>query len=318
MFYVLQVLFVLVLMSLGFIVRRRGLISETGTSEMVRVLMAVIYPCLIFSSVTRLKAGDLAANWQMPVLAVAIAGTGLMLGLLALRWMKNVDQKRAAAFLFLNTVNNYLFLPLPLVMMLWGAEGVALLVFASMGFEVVVWTVGVFLFNRESRLRDGIRNMFGPPLIALTVSITWVLVRDLLPPTQPDTEWLAALLKQLLDLLHFGTESIGKAAVAISMIISGSRISTLKINAVFDRHVWILAVLRLLVTPVLFILLLKHIPVSEPGRSILFIVAVMPAAVTSLVLSERYDSDTEFVASTLLVTHLGAVITIPVLLAWAL
>ncbi len=316
--YVLQVLFILVLMAIGFMARKRGMVSAVGTSEMVRVLIAVIYPCLIFSSVTRLNAQELAANWIMPAMALAIAGTGLMLGLAALRCMKGVDQQRASAFLFQNTINNYLFLPLPLVMLLWGAEGVALLVFASMGFELTVWTVGVFLFNRSSKLSEGIRMMFGPPLMALIFSIGWVCIRDLAQPTLPDSGFIAELLRRLLELFYFGAETVGKATVAVSMVVSGSRIAALDVRAAFDRHVWIVSALRLVVTPVIFILILKLIPMGELAYGILAVVATMPAAVASLVFSERFGGDSDFIATTLLVTHLGAIVTIPLLLAWAL
>ncbi len=316
--YVLQVLFILVLMAIGFAARKRGVVSETGTSEMVRVLIAVIYPCLIFSSVTHLDAQELASNWIMPVMALAIAGTGLLLGLIALRWMKNVDQQRASAFLFQNTINNYLFLPLPLVMLLWKEEGVALLVFASMGFELTVWTVGVFLFNRSSKLSDGVRMMFGPPLMALIFSIGWVCVRDLSGLHLPESGIFADLAGRILDLFYFGAGTIGKATVAISMIVSGSRIAALNVKAAFDKHVWIVSIMRLVVTPVIFILLLGLIPMEETARGILCVVAVMPAAVASLVFSERFGGDSDFIATTLLITHLGAVVTIPLLLAWAL
>lgn len=319
--YVLQVLFILVLMAIGFVARKREMVSATGTSEMVRVLIAVIYPCLIFSSVTKLNARELAANWIMPVMALAIAGTGLLLGLLALRLMNNVDQQRADAFLFQNTINNYLFLPLPLVMLLWKEEGVALLVFASMGFELMVWTVGVFLFNRSSRLSEGIQMMFGPPLIALVFSVGWVCLRDLTDLPLPASGFFSDLLHRILDLFYFGTETIGKATVAVSMIVSGSRIAALNVKAAFDRHVWIVSVMRLLVTPVVFILLLKQIPMDTMDNTaygILCVVAVMPAAVASLIFSERFGGDSDFIATTLLVTHLGAVVTIPLLLAWAL
>ena len=316
--YVLQVLFILVLMAVGYVARKRGMVSAVGTSEMVRVLIAVIYPCLIFSSVTRLNAAELAANWVMPLMTLTIAGTGLLLGLVVLHYTKGLDQRRASAFLFQSTVNNYLFLPLPLVMLLWGSQGVALLVFASMGFELVVWTVGVFLFNRSNRFLDGIRMMFGPPLIALLFSLGWVCVRDLLHPELPDSGLLADLARRLLDLLYFGTDTVGKATVAVSMIVAGSRIAALNIRAALDKHVWMVSALRLVATPVLFILLLKIIPMEEMARGILSVVAVMPAAVASLVFSERYGGDSDFIATTLLVTHLGAIVTIPLLLAWAL
>jgi len=316
--YVLQVLFILVLMAVGFVARKRGVVSAVGTSEMVRVLMAVIYPCLIFSSVTRLDAQELAAQWILPVMALAIAGTGLLLGLVSLRCMKGVDPQRANAFLFQNTINNYLFLPLPLVLLLWGSEGVALLVFASMGFELTVWTVGVFLFNRSSRFGEGIRMVFGPPLIALLFSIGWMCVRDLLAPELPEAGLFAEVARRILELLYFGAETVGQATVAVSMIICGSRIAALDVRAAFDPHVWVVAVLRLVVTPILFILLLKQIPMGEMAYGILAVVAVMPAAVASLVFSERFGGDSDFIAATLLITHLGAIVTIPLLLAWAL
>ena len=51
-------------------------------------------------------------------------------------------------------MNNYLFLPLPLVLFRYGEKGVALLVFASLGYEVLLWSLGVMLFSRAERKRD--------------------------------------------------------------------------------------------------------------------------------------------------------------------
>lgn len=316
--YILQVLFVLALMAIGFAARKRGIVSAVGTSEMARVLIAVIYPCLVFSSVTRLNAGELAVNWVMPAMALVIAGTGLLLGLVALRFLKVSNPQRAGAFLFQNMINNYLFLPLPLVMLLWGEEGVALLVFASMGFDLTLWTVGAFLFNRSSKLSEGIRTMFSPPLVALVFSIGWVCARDLLNPELPMSGFFADLARRVLELLYFGTDTVGKATIAVSMIVAGSRIAAMNTRSVFDKHVWVVSALRLVATPVAFILILKLIPMDEVAYGILAVMAVMPVAVTSLVFSERFGGDSDFVATTLLVTHLGAVVTIPLLLAWAL
>ena len=314
MYYVLQILYILVLMTLGGLARRRGMIGDTGTAEMSRLLMSFIYPALIFYSITRLHPEQLARNWIVPAMTIVIAGVGLALGMLTLRWLKPVDQKRAGAFLFQSTINNYLFLPLPLVMIMWGTEGVALLVFASIGFELAVWTVGVFLFNRSGNFTNRLRIMFGPPLMTLIFSIIWICIRDLSPLRLPES----ALLQRFIELIYTGTETIGRATVALSMIVAGSRISTLQTKAIADPHVWIVSTLRLVVTPVLFILILKHIPMEGLARNILTLVAVMPAAVASMIFSERFNGDTDFVAATLLVTHLGAVVTIPLLLTWAL
>jgi predicted permease len=312
--YVLQILFVLVLMALGGAARRRGILTENGTAEITRLLISIVYPALIFHSITRLSVAQLAHNWILPVMTILIAGIGLSLGLLTLRWLKPMDRKRAGAFLFQSTINNYLFLPLPLVMLMWGTEGVALLVFASVGFETAVWTVGVFLFNRSKNRTEGLRILFGPPLITLIVSVLWIGLRDLSPVRVPDS----ALLNRIVELIYFGAATLGSATVALSMLVAGSRISVLTAKAVTDPHVWILSALRLLVAPVVFILILKQIPMEDLARNILTVVAVMPAAIASLIFSERFNGDTGFIAATLLITHLGAVVTVPLLLAWAL
>jgi predicted permease len=57
---------------------------------------------------------------------------------------------------------------------------------------------------------------------------------------------------------------------------------------------------------------------EELARNILTVVAVMPAAVVSLIFSERFSGDSDFIAATLLITHVGAVLTVPLLLTWAL
>jgi len=317
MIYILQVLFVLGLMAVGYGARKRGVVGEAGTREMARVLMSIIYPCLIFTSVTRLNVQALVANWKMPLLAILLSGTGLGLGLLSLRFISKVNTQRASAILFQSMINNYLFLPLPLVLLLWGKEGVALMVFASIGFELVVWSVGIFLFNRANRLSDSLRMMLGPPLISLLFSILWVCVRDLFHPALPSGEF-GTLLGRVVILFQDGMKFIGHATIGVSMIVAGSRIAALNMKNVFDPHIWIISTLRLLVIPIAYILLLKLFHLEPVAYGILCVIGVMPVAVASLVFSERFDGDTDFIATTLLVTHLGAIITVPLLLAWAL
>lgn len=310
----LQILLVFFLMSLGGIARRRNLLSRQGTGDLARLLVVIFYPALIFDSITRMNVAQLWENRAMPAMTLLIAGLGLLLGVLTLRRIRPEDPGRAGAFLFQSTINNYLFLPLPLVALRFGQEGLSLLVFAAMGFELTVWSVGVLFFNRVRRVAEGLRIMFGPPMVAMVFSIGWIAVRDLTGFTLP----LPGALARVPELLEFGVTTIGRATVAVSMIVAGSRISVLRPASIRDSQVWVVSTLRLLVIPVLAILLLNRMQLSETARGVLCVVAVMPAAVTSLIFSERFNGDSEFIAASLLLTHLFAVVTVPLLLLWAL
>ncbi len=310
----LQILMVFFLMSLGAFARRRGLLSRQGTGDLARLLVAIFYPALIFDSITRLTLGELWEQRAMPAMTLLIAGVGLVLGLLTIHRIKPENPGRAGAFLFQSTINNYLFLPLPLVALRFGQEGLSLLVFAAMGFELTVWSVGVLFFNRVRRVAEGVRIMLGPPMIAMLVSVFWMIARDLAGWRIPLPEALA----RVPELMEFGITTVGRATVAVSMIVAGSRISVLRTKSIQDPHVWQVSLLRLVVIPVLAILLLNRMQLGETARGVLCVVAVMPAAITSLIFSERFNGDSEFIAASLLLTHLLAVVTVPVLLLWAL
>jgi predicted permease len=278
----------------------------------------MVYPCLIFSSITKLSFGQLAAHWKMPVLALGLAGTGFFLGWLALRFSDPEKIERNSAFLFQSTINNYLFLPLPIVLFLWGGDGVALLVFASLGFEITVWSLGIFLFNRKAGIRSAFQRMFSPPLLTLLFSIILVAIRD---TTWWGSAWFPhapGWVLQLKDVAFFGITSFGSATVALSMLVAGSRIAAMDFKAMGDPQVWLLVILRLAVIPVVYIFLLRHLPLSETAYGILCVIATMPAAIASLVFSERFGGDSDFIAGTLLLTHLASLVTIPLLLSWAL
>ena len=85
-----------------------------------------------------------------------------------------------------------------------------------------------------------------------------------------------------------------------------------------DRRVWLVALLRLVVIPVMMISVFRLLPLAPLARQVLVIVTVMPSAVVSVIFSERFGGDSEFIAGVLLLTHLAALVTIPLLLIWAL
>jgi malate permease and related proteins len=313
MIFFFQILCVLLMVGAGFFARRRHLLSAQGTNDLARVSIALIYPALVFVSITRLSLADLQAHLSLPLLAMLIAMTGFGLGLVAVRFLGRPAPETTRAFLFHCLINNYLFLPLPLVLFRYGERGVALLVFASVGYEVLLWTLGVMLFSRTERKRDRLKSLFSPPFLALLASLILVIMRDIVPWPAPP-EWLALAIRTLRD----GLEALGAATIAIAMLVAGSRFAVMRWGTMLGWRIWLVSAIRLLVVPLLLIPVLGWIPMDETSRGILLIIAVMPSAMVSILFSERYGGDSNFIAGGLLLTHLWAVVTVPLFLAWAL
>jgi malate permease and related proteins len=313
MIFFFQILCILGLVAAGAFARRRGMLSARGTNDLAHVALSLVYPALIFVSITELSLADLRANLALPLLVMAIALVGFGLGLLAVRFLGRVAPETARAFLFHCLINNYLFLPLPLVLFRYGDTGVALLVFSSVGYELLLWSLGVMLFSRGERKRDSLKSLFSPPLLTLLASLLLVAARDLLPwPTPPD--WLALAGQTLRS----GLKSLGAATIALSMLVAGSRFAMLKFRTMLGWRIWLVSAIRLVAVPLVMIPLFRLIPMDPVARGILVIIAVMPSAMVSVLFSERYGGDTDFIAGGLLLTHLWALVTVPLFLAWAL
>jgi len=312
MIFSLQILCVLALVGCGFIVRRRGVISAQGTTELARLSVSLIYPALIIFSITRLSTSDLLSNYLMPLLAMGIALTGFGLGLLAIQFLGRVSPATTKAFLFHCLMNNYMFLPLPLVLFFFGERGVALLVFSSVGYELLLWTLGVFLFTKEASWRNALEQMFSAPFIALLASLLYVFARDLSGWSIP-VEW-TGLTTPLRETVSFAIGILGQATVALSMIIAGSRFAVMRFNAILGWRIWLVSVVRLVAVPLILLPIIARIPLDPVARGILMIVAVMPSAMVSIVFSECYGGDSEFIAGGLLLTHLWALLTVPLFL----
>lgn len=307
-----QILVVLGLVSLGFVARRRGMLSAQGTNDLAHIALSLVYPALIFVSITQLNLNDLRVNLSLPLVAMAIAMTGFGLGLVTVRLLGRVPPETSRAFLFHCLINNYSFLPLPLVLFRYGDVGVGLLVFSSVGFELLLWSLGVMLFTRAERKRDRLKSLFSPPLVALLISLAVVAVRDLHAwPAAP--AWLALAT----DTFRAGLTTLGAATIALSMLVAGSRFATLKFETMLGWRVWFVSAIRLLAVPLIVFTFLGRLPLDPTARGILAIIAVMPSAMVSVLFSERYGGDTDFIAGGLLLTHLWALVTVPLLLTIA-
>ncbi len=317
MLVALQVLFILLLLGAGWAARRFGLLTRIGTSELAKVLLGIVYPALILHSITRKSWPDLISNWPLPALNILLALVGLGVGLLTLRLVKRMPDQTARGFLFHSMINNSLFLPLPIIVFLFGEDGVSLLILSTVGFELVLWTLGVFVLAPGTTPLQRLRMSLGPPPIALILAFSIVLVRDLHLVPWPALD-SPSLARHLLNMGGFMVDTLGKGTVPISFLVAGSRMADLHPHFIRDSRIWLVSAIRLLIVPAMMLGLLSLLPISPLARGVMTVVSVMPSAIASIAFSERFGGDSDFIAAVLLLTHIGALITVPVFLALAL
>lgn len=312
--FLFNVLCIFLMMVPGFVAVRSGIFSRSTITELSKILVNFIYPCFIFYSISNcFTFNELVRSWMLPAGSLGIMMAGYVIGLIAVRFIRFRTDDEKKSFLFQSLLNNYSFLPLPLVIFLFGERGGAALIFSSFGAELTVWTIGVFILHGHKFSVKNLMHLLTPPMISLYCAILFSWILSVLKSNGcfAGYENLAPFANYTLNTLKM----IGAATIPLAMIVAGGRIAMIDFSGFSNARIWVLTCLRLIVIPLVALSILKLIGLPEDTLKILMIVAVMPTSIASIMMSEIYGGDKEFMTVTVVSTHLLSIITIPVLLS---
>jgi len=302
----------LVLMSFaGYLLCRMKWVDATFNRQLSQVMLNLFYPCLIISSILRnFTLETLLQNWMMPVGTIFILTTGWLVGWATLPFVKRHPLSTQRCYHFICMMNNYSFLPILLATSLWNEKAVALIAFSALGSELCVWTLGIKAMTGQPLERKFLRNLVSMPMLAIGTSFLLLVSRsacvrhDWLPVTGSTTD---EFFTTLLDTCRM----TGSATVPASALICGIRIAMLHPHKLVSPLLLGTTFLRLMVIPAITIGILLLLPINQEMKRVLILIATMPVAMASVSLAEAYQSDAEFSAAAILVTHLVCLVSVP-------
>lgn len=298
----------------GYLSARKSFLGEKSLLELSCVLVNFIYPCLIFSSLLNsFNSNDLANLWYLPAICFGIMLLGFLLGqiFIKLPFFSGLEEKRA--FLLQCSINNYSFLPMPIAFSLYGDKGVAIVIYSSIGAEIALWILGVGSLHGFSFDKRTLKKFFSPPLLGLYFAIFLIVVSGYF---SFDLKGFISSDK-LISRIMLSIKLIGSATVPVAMIVCGGRLALMSVKEFNKISIWLLIGARLLIIPLVAIFAIYLLPISGEYKNVLYIVASMPVAVASILLSEIYGGDKDFIAATVMLTHLFSLLTVPILLSLA-
>lgn len=295
-----KVIYLVILIACGILIKKLKLISDKGIEDLSKILVDFFWPALIFYQITSsLNAENIINNISLPLFAIITGVTGYILGFIFVKIFRYQDNVKII-FLYNSTINNFVFMVIPFVVIFFPENGLGLLFIHNIGYIFIIWTLGVSIFQGEFNIKKSLTGLVNPGFITTlaATAITLVGINKFIP-------------KLLLD----GINTMGGPTLAIAMIVVGARIYNLGMNAIkFNLNNLLIAFNRLILIPfVLFLLsyLLKDFFPKEV-IGIFMIVNVMPVSVISVSMAIRYNSDPDLAAQHVVSNHLISILTIPV------
>ena len=288
-----------VLFAVGGGALRLGYIGRDDIERWSRFTFNVFTPCLTFSAITGgLGRGELAALWVMPVAGFSMMAAGALLGLLLRPLLRCRTPERSATFLHICAINNYIFLPLIVAGNAFGSgRHTALLMVSNVGSTVGFWTIGVVTLTgmRRGALRTALKQVFSVNIVAVALAVAAVMLNIPIPAP-------AAKL----------VRTLGSLAVPLTIILTGAALFR-DARGLFDHKpdAAIVAAVRLVLIPAAFVVILKLLPMPRDMYEVCFIIALMPAAVSSSLVARIHGGDGEFASQSVVTTTLLAMATVP-------
>src|SRR5687767_3875896 len=167
----LLVLPVFALIGVGVAARRVHWIEGEAETSLIRLVVNVCYPCLIFESVASNTALQAPGNLLLPpLLGFGVTWLGIRAGLLVARAIGLHVGTGLRTFALSVGIANYGYLPIPIMQAIWGPENLGVLMVYAVGVEIAIWTVGLLVLTGQS-LRQGWRKLVSPILITLVLAV---------------------------------------------------------------------------------------------------------------------------------------------------
>lgn len=281
------------LVLIGYLVGPRLEIEARSVSRYAYFVLTPAFLFNVFSS------AQIEANLALRMVLFATIGTLLMAlaGYLLARVMR-CSTEMTAAFVLICVFGNVGNFGFPIIQFKFGE---ASLVDASLYF-IVMSTLGFIIGVGAAALSSGggagaILSVFKTPAIVAAIVAVAANVFDITVPL---------FVERILELLS-------GALIPTMLVTLGIQLAGMK-NIQFDRHVWSVSILRLLIGPVLGILLAVPFALTGIPRGTGILQLAMPAAVLTSLIAMEHKLMPDFVTTTVLLTTILSALTLTLVL----
>ena len=287
-------------MAAGFVGRKIGILTDTVNAGLSGVLVKIALPCMVFVSMMRpfsreLLFESLATLFITGIVYVAGCFTGL---LLARMFGASEGEKRVWQFSL--TFANVAYMGFPVTYALYGYEGMIYTTMATAAFNILVFSLGVYLFKKNAgadakvNLKPLILN---PALVAIYIGFLFFVM-----------EW------RLPENIEHGIGLVGNMSIPLSMMLVGSILAKNRLSTLFDDiKIVPVFIMRLFGLPLVTFFILRMFLQNNVMLEVIVLLVAMPPAAITVIFAEQYNGDTAVASKLVALSSVLCLISIPII-----
>jgi len=299
---VLAIIQILILGAGGFWLVKRRTIDESGLNMLTRMLISFFLPIFMFYQFTHnFNFEDFSFWWMFPLIGLAIVAVGLLVGRIVLLFCPWIKSRRE--FLALVIFQNSGYIPLILVTtLLSGEQAQRLYVYIFLvliGFNVMMWSFGVWLLAKNKGEGLSLKNLNNPPLVAMLSSLLIIFFgwHKLIPQT-----------------ILVPVQLFSQCTLPMAMIVIGGNLALIKLEKIQLGSIALVVLTKLLLLPLVALGIIFAFKPDELIGLLILIEAIVPSAMTLSIIARYYQVEEKIINQGIFYSHIFSIITMPVFL----
>lgn len=296
-----QMGFLFLLIVIGYIVVRVGAIPETAPMTLSKMENNIFIPALVMGTfMTNLTPERIRSAWVYLVGGAAVLVVTVPLGILIARACAK-DTFIRNIYTYGLVFSNFGFMGNAVVAALFPDIFMEYLIFV-LPFWALIYTWGtpcllIPVEGERKTLRDKLRAFINPMFIGMIIGMIIGLSGLKLPA-----------------FLTNATTTLGNCMSPVAMLLTGMTIAKIDLKKAFTNvSVYVVSLVRLIAIPVVFLVLVKILPLPETLEYCMICNLAMPLGLSTIVIPAAYGKDSTAASSMALISHLLSCITIPII-----
>lgn len=288
-----------IVMAMGFILKKRKLLSPASEKFIVELLQKVAIPGLMLYNVTTQFTEDFLRSNYPAIMASFLSIVGAIVIGLVLARLFRIQDKNQGLLTSMIAFSNTIFIGIPVITGIFGEKGIPFLMLYYLMNTILFWTLGIYLIAGDQGVAlfswASLKKIFNPAMLAIVLGII-LMFNDITLPVP-----ITSSLEYLRDIV-----------TPLSTLYMGAMIADLSFKKLPGLKPTLLIILgRFIITPLLTYGILMFFGFSGLMVQVLVITSALPVMMQISVVAGFYGKDKQYSAFMTALTTLLAVFILP-------
>ena len=287
-----------IIMFIGYGIVAGKLIPQVAMKYFSNFIFYVTLPAMIIYSLSGGTNVPAEEVFEILIISTLIHGFLIIVSLTVPKLIR-VPKDRIGLYSFMLLFGNVAFLGFPVVKAVIGEEALFHTALFNLPFNLLVFTIGVYYITKDTKMKGAmsLKKFINPGIVATLLGLIFFALKIELP-----------------SMVTSLSKGLGDITTPLSLFVVGGNLYGVNVKMILKRHlIFIVSFLKLLVIPIIVAVALWAFGVDGLPATVSVIIAAMPIAANTVILSQEYDGHVLESSEAVFISTLLMAVTLPII-----